>query len=463
MSNDSVRPADSARATRVERLPTQTPSARPAAPTGAAARILALQRQAGNRAVSAALGQRATSAQPSRAVTPTQTVTPTGALAPIQALAATPRLAPASARGTSAPAPVTTPACPYVVQRAPSPAEKRQLEAKLAHLRSQAGLLTSGANLGEAYGNLALGTTDLISTKLQLFALQYRQAWSRYSAVIGAGRAEAQNQTLWRGIFLGIATGVVAGVAAAFIAPSTAAGWFTLTVADAATAAGSSLLQAGFSSAVAFALSDAMTVRGSDLQPTGLSPDMLKANIWQQVAQMYKGAFGTTKVTTNFLRHSVALEKTIAELRVHLAGGASDFSTADVLRAAEIESGRLAAMQTVLTGLRTGAGELQKFSAAVVAYDPMKPTVDKMEDDIWIMWIGSLSDDDSDILDLDAIEDHLHKRGILGGSSRLGVDFGDYTSEDDELAAIAAGRRQAATIRATYDQSASKWNKPPGP
>lgn len=419
-------PRERAGARPVTTAPPTGPSALAGVPAGAAG-LLALQRQAGNRAVAAAL-------RPASGGRPRPE----------------PRRVPVVQRSP-------------VIQRAPTAAERRQLEAKLPALQTQTGLLDAHATLGEAYGNLALGATDLISSKLQLFALRYDQAWGRYSRVIGAGRAEAQNQTLWRGIFLGIGTGVLAGVAAAFVAPSTAAGWFTLTLADAATAAGSSLLQAGFSSAVALALSDALTVRGSDLQPTGLTPDMLRTNIWQQVAQMYRGAFGTTRVTTNLLRNAVALERTIAEMRVHIAGGSSDYSTADVLRAADVMSTRLAGMQSVFSGLRRGADDLRRFSDAVVAYDPMVPTVDQMEDDIWIMWIGSLSDDDSDILDLDAIEDHLHRRGILGPGSQLGVDFGSYTSEDDELAAIAAGRRRAGAIRDRYDQAASRWNRAPGP
>ncbi len=308
--------------------------------------------------------------------------------------------------------------------------------------------------------NLSVATTDLISTKLQLFSLFYDMAYSRYADVIGKGRAEAQNQTLWRGIFLGIGTGVLAGLAAAYIAPSTAGAWFTLTLADAATAAESSFLQASVSSAVAYAFSDLMTARGSDLQPGSLTPDMLRSNVWQHVAGMYRGAFTTTKVLSSMHRNSLLLEKTIAETRVHIAGGESKFSPEDIVKAGTIMNDRVAAMKTVFDGLRSSADLLRVFSEKAQSYNPAKPTVDQMEDDIWIMWIGSLSDDDSDILDLDAIEDHLKARGIIGPNSRLGVDFEGYTSEDDELAAIAAGRSQAGAVRERYDKATSSWNVP---
>lgn len=59
------------------------------------------------------------------------------------------------------------------------------------------------------------------------------------------------------------------------------------------------------------------------------------------------------------------------------------------------------------------------------------------------MWMAGLRDDQSDMVDLDAIEDHLAAIGVLGGVSVLGVDFGMWTSTDDELAALSAARSQA--------------------
>lgn len=51
--------------------------------------------------------------------------------------------------------------------------------------------------------------------------------------------------------------------------------------------------------------------------------------------------------------------------------------------------------------LRTSADQLRVLAGRAVSYDPATPTAGQMEDDIWIMWIGSLSDDDSDILELE--------------------------------------------------------------
>ncbi|MGV0107236.1 Bacterial toxin 28 domain-containing protein [Nostoc sp. DSM 114160] len=347
-----------------------------------------------------------------------------------------------------------------VLQRAPKNPVVTELSSKLPLTEANARLIDACHNLGSIYVDLSVANTDLISTKLKIFSINYDMAYSNYSRVIGQGRAEAQNQTLWRGIFLGIGTGVLAGLAAAYIAPSTAAGWFALTLADAGTAAGSSFLQGAASSAVALAVSDAITTRGSDLQPGGLSPDMLRSNIWQHVASMYRGALQTNKVLANLHKNTVILERLIAEIRVQIAGGASSYSPADILTATNTMNDRINGMASVFSELRQKATAMSAFGNSILAYDPTKPGVDQIEKDIWIMWMGTLSNDDSDILDLDNIEDHLKSIGILGNGGLLGVDFGDYTSEDDELAALAAARPRAATIKGKYDQTASQWTAP---
>jgi hypothetical protein len=347
-----------------------------------------------------------------------------------------------------------------LLQRTPRRELVRELSNKLPLMQTNARLVDAHYNLGSAYVDLSVVNTDLISTKLRIFSLNYDRAYSNYSRVIGQGRAEAQNQTLWRGIFLGIGTGVLAGITAAYIAPATAAGWFSLTLAEAGSAAGSSFLQAAASSAIAFTLSDAITARGSDLQPGGLSPDVLRSNIWQHVASMYRGAFATNRVLANLHRYSVSLEQLIAEMRVQIAGGASQYSAEDIRRAANIMNGRIDGMRSVFDELIQKSTAMSTFSNSVSSYNPNQPGVEQMEKDIWLMWMGTLTDDESDILDLDSIENHLASIGILGSSGVLGVDFGDYTSEEDELAALAAARPRASGIQGQYNQIASQWTLP---
>jgi hypothetical protein len=75
----------------------------------------------------------------------------------------------------------------------------------------------------------------------------------------------------------------------------------------------------------------------------------------------------------------------------------------------------------------------------------------ELEQDIWIVWMAGLPMDQSDVLDQNTIEDHLHSIGVLGGGSRLRVDFGAWTSEDDEQAAISAARSTVIEIRQRFE------------
>ncbi|MDQ1739647.1 MAG: hypothetical protein QOE53_1299, partial [Pseudonocardiales bacterium] len=51
------------------------------------------------------------------------------------------------------------------------------------------------------------------------------------------------------------------------------------------------------------------------------------------------------------------------------------------------------------------------------------------------------------------IEDHLHQIGVLGQNSLLGVDFGHWTSSDDEQEAISAARGVRAQFLAAANPS----------
>lgn len=330
-------------------------------------------------------------------------------------------------------------------------------------LRADEALINSMNRLGTSYVNVATITTDILSLKLRMLSLNYEMAYDRYARVIGEGAKEAANQTMWNGIMLGIATGVLAGVGAAYIAPSTAGAWFTLTVADGLTAAGSSLVQAGVSAGIALALSDAMTEAGSGMQPTGLSPAVLNSRIWQHVASMYRGALKMNGVNANLAQASRLMTAAIGEARVQVAGGTSPMTKEQLL--ADIDN--MIAYTTRITPLSQQMIEkttaLTDFSNSVVRFDPLSKSVDEIERDIWIMWMASLNDSESDIIDLDAIENHLAQIGLIGPGGILGVDFGSVTEEADELNALRAARSRNQAIQDQYDQTVSRWNMPEPP
>ena len=143
-------------------------------------------------------------------------------------------------------------------------------------------------------------------------------------------------------------------------------------------------------------------------------------------------------------------EYAIGEIRAHVAGGQTDMSEEQLLDLVQslIRADRSGA--AVEREVRSRLERLPDVLSRIRAAAAGLPSVEQMEKDIWVLWISEISESDSDILDLDAIEDHLAAIGVIGPNSVLGVDFGIWTSEDDQLDAIRAARRQAPEVRRRY-------------
>ena len=95
--------------------------------------------------------------------------------------------------------------------------------------------------------------------------------------------------------------------------------------------------------------------------------------------------------------------------------------------------------------------DLAALKASVQAIDPKAKPVTAVERDIWVMWMSTLGHN-SNILDIDAIEDHIGPKGLKI------VDFGVYTSDADENEAI----DQAKTDAMFLDAEAKGTDVPKG-
>jgi hypothetical protein len=297
------------------------------------------------------------------------------------------------------------------------------------------------------YSSGGLRAGDTVREKLLALSSQYRNAYGTYARVIGSARAEAQNQEFWMNICIGIGAGVLMSLGAAFILPSTAAAAFTLTASEAAVAAASGLGQAVAGAALSGGVGTALAIPGTDLQPGGLEPNVLELEIWRNVSELYRRGLEMTPACRNFHLLSNAAEYLIGEIRVHVAGGETDMSEDDVLDMVTTLLNADQAMSPHDTALSDSLDALVRLQEAANAISPPSSYPESaMEKDIWILWMSELSD--PSILDLDAIEDHLHAIGVLGSGSILGVDFGWWwTSDDEEIEARDAARREAASIR----------------
>lgn len=289
------------------------------------------------------------------------------------------------------------------------------------------------------FAQMGVRAGDVARAKLLAFSEKYRLAYQDYAAAVRGARAEAQNQNLW----LGIVIGTACSVAAAFVLPSTAAGWFALTAAEAATAVASGAAQA----TVGAGLATALQFSGGDLEPGGLSPEAQEIPVWRTVASLYRTAATQAQTIRSLHRIVAGAEFLVGEIRTQVAGGLPTMTEEQALDKVEALIAADQAMARSDDGaLRDGLRGLRGFQSDLDALNPESVSQRRMEQDIWIMWMGTLSD--ASVLDLDAIEDRLHAIGVLGPNSRLGVDFGIYTSEDDENEARDAARGESRALRA---------------
>lgn len=299
-----------------------------------------------------------------------------------------------------------------------------------------------------AYASLGLHTGDIVRSKLLGLSSKYDRAYNNHARVVKAAREEAQNQEQWINICVGIGAGVLLGLAAAFVFPTSAAGWMAISAGEAIGAMGSAAGQAVAGAFITSKVTDALSVPGTDLEPLGLDPNILKLRIWKNVSKMYRSAISLNSASTIIHMLGNAAEFLIGEIRVHIAGGKTYMSQDSVFDMVEIlvnADNALSRFDELLSKSLENVGRLRTGAESISLNDyPQR----EMEQDIWILWISEL--DDPSILDLDEIEDYLHdqvKIGVLGSSGILGVDFGIWTSSEDEARAQLAARQYAGSIR----------------
>ena len=298
------------------------------------------------------------------------------------------------------------------------------------------------------YASEGKKAADIVRIKLLAQSQQYTNAYINYAAVVKAGKKEARNQETWINICVGIGAGVLLGFGAAYLLPATAAGILTITASEAAIAGASALVQAGVGTVITSKASKMLSVAGSDLEPGGLHPNVLKLRIWKNVAQLYRNSLSLIEVSRNFHILSDTAQFLIGEIRVHDANGETYMGIDQVVKLKNIlvmADKALSVYDIIIPKTLDAMYKLQDTAISMSLSDYPK---DEMEQDIWILWISDISISDSNILDIDAIENHLHSIKVLGPGSRLGIDFGWYTFWWEEEATIKAARREASKIRA---------------
>jgi hypothetical protein len=383
-------PGDHARLTERTPQPQPTATVAPARPAPPAERILALQRSAGNQQVARLLSRD----RPAAVMRDGPPAAPASGGAAVQANA----LAQAAHR--------TAPA-----------------------LRNRANMRLGWLATHNQAAESALGAW---APKREQMAERYRAAWGEHSRVMGTARAAVDRQNLITGVVVGAAASVVVAAAGAWLAPAAAAAapftgtWWAF---NAATATASSV--GGTAAALPLqADSSAFQAQGS------ANDDMADALRQMYAAERQARRMGSLAPGVGVFAANA--EYATAQINALWTGGEADMT----LDATLTMVSELMAQEHEADGLdrnlASATAGWRALAAAAAAWQV--PTQAKLEQDIWIVWIAGVSD--PDLLDRDAIEDHLKAIGVLGPGSRLGVDFGYWTSAADENAAVAAARGQ---------------------
>ncbi|HKJ78228.1 MAG TPA: DUF4157 domain-containing protein, partial [Prolixibacteraceae bacterium] len=292
---------------------------------------------------------------------------------------------------------------------------------------------------------------DAVRNRFLAEANKYGRAYSEYSRVIAAASEEAQNQNQWIGIVAGIGVGIGLGLAAAYFLPVAATSTaLSITLGEAGTAVASAAGQAAVGTALTSGFTDIINVPGNNLEPSGLSPQLLQTIIWRKVAEIYDEGLAQIPVQQRLHDYSVLSAELRRQVQQRLNGH-------DTLYIVPVMSGKTTAIYNLRSSLFPVVSILEQKQieqSNILAQIAQTPEVStsEMEKGIWILWMSEMDIGDSDILDLDAIENHLGAIGLIGENSVLGVDFGDWTSERDEFDAIIASMRHAGRIRSMFNR-----------
>jgi hypothetical protein len=278
-----------------------------------------------------------------------------------------------------------------------------------------------------------------LKAKLLQVSERYDQAYQRFEKIIAAAGKEAQDQQDYTDMVVGIAIGVAVGLCAEVLA-----GWAVAeAVGEVAAvglkkwgkAAGKEAMGEGAETIVGQLAKPKLDVPGKDLQPDGLKPEVLNMEIWRSLTQLHEAASRGGKFILDQTILSGAAEYAIGEIKSQRGGGA-DMTVDDdvdivlsVLRAEEASKNLDQALDTLNHSVAT----LESGVSKLIDYG-----IDQMEKDIWILWMSNRKEN-SNILDIDAIEDHLTALGI--------VDFGWYTTDAEENEAIENAKERSAEVR----------------
>lgn len=345
------------------------------------------------------------------------------------------------------------PPVPGALQRAPKKPKRADQAANLSKLSTFKSNADTRFKLTNDFSTKSLEVGDTTRDKLVALSDIYKQAYGNFRGVLDKAEQEAQNQQDWTNIIVGVACGVAAGLLAAWALPASASLAFELTAQEALIAATSSAVQGGVGAGLSAGVTKMLDVEGKKLDSKGLEPSIMELAIWQKAAEIYRGGLEFSKLGGQLHALTVGISDLIGDVRVYNTGGESDLTDEIINQKVSTLEAKDKELAKVNDELGKRLSELDAIKQAVDGISPADHSVRKMEKDIWILWMSGLALN-SNILDLDAIEDHI-------GPNGLGiVDFGWYTSDADENEAIEKARDTAKMLKAEQQKMLNPGSEP---
>jgi hypothetical protein len=347
----------------------------------------------------------------------------------------------------------TAPPLPVQRQDAPAaPAAAGEWTQQRNEMEDVRGRATARQFKAEACVGLAAEVLTSVKTRLEGVCTVYGTAYDNYSRVVAAGKAAAKSEEEWIDIGVGIlmAVGIATGVGAAGMALEVGEGLAVEATKEAIVSTATELTKHEIKQHTGL-----LEVVGTELEPGGLKPAVMKLKLWEQLVHLHAKVLATVKQADLQSLIASGAEYAIGEIKAQVGGGAGadlDVPTLHTLigtlAADDGQSGNLD------KGLSDAIDALQGIKASLsTAPSPYGREV-QMEKDIWILWMAELSEDEAKVLDIDAIEVHLENLGLItsyyGSGGLLGVDTGIFTTKNDCLKMIEAAKAQATALEDKY-------------
>lgn len=317
--------------------------------------------------------------------------------------------------------------------------------AKARKLVTEADAATKDLKLLVEYANEKLAESQ---ERITEYLGYYTGAYDSFSSVLSEAKADAARREAMLNFVASIVIGTGLGLAGGAI--FAAANGARAVMAEAATELGEAVVGklVNFSSAADFK------------PPPGLDPSIQAATDWQRLSDAWRGVATFNITLLWFGDYRVAVQGLAGDLGAWATGGTATRPSDDLAKEVGLLSTN-AYVPRLNLRIRDAAAALGEFSSAV-RHPLLRRLEYEIEQDLWIRWISGLRSGGKpmpyamklgpvmdarvqDALDEDAVEDHLHKIGVLGEGSRLGVDFGWNTTYGDTEeaydAAVIAQRR----------------------